>query len=110
MAGDAQTTGLGCTACGAPLAPQGNAVRVSCSYCGAINEIASAGAVRVAKKLEQFGIRVPERPMTIEEIEAELAGHRNAERERRRMALIVATVVALAVVLVLVLVMVGSAR
>jgi hypothetical protein len=83
-------------------------VRVRCTYCGATNDIASAGAVQVARKLDQLGIRVPERPMTIDEIEDRLAQMEAKKRDERRMALIVAGVVcAIVGVMVVIALLVG---
>lgn len=105
---NAPTQGIACTACGAPLAPQGNAVRVRCTYCGATNDIASAGAVQVARKLDQLGIRVPERPMTIAQIEERLAADEAKKRDERRTAIIVACVLSGIFLVVLLIVLVAT--
>lgn len=85
-------TQVTCRGCGGPLRPEGR-VRVTCTYCNTVNDIASAGAVRVAKKLEALNIRVPDNPMTLADIEEELARKDRAKREQLRMQLIVAGVV-----------------
>jgi hypothetical protein len=98
-------TGLSCSKCGGPLEPPLEASRVDCRYCGTPNELASAGAVKVAKVLEGHGIRVPEKPRALADIEEELAA-RDAQREKERhtaialaavLCIVVATVVAIAV-------------
>jgi predicted RNA-binding Zn-ribbon protein involved in translation (DUF1610 family) len=86
------TTDLACSGCGGPLKATGNEVRVTCPFCGAMNDIASEGAVRVAKKLDQLGIRVPERPMSVSDIEADFARKAAEENAKRRTAIIVAAV------------------
>jgi len=95
------TTDLACSGCGGPLKVAGNEVRVACPFCGAMNDIASEGAVRVAKKLDQLGIRVPERPMSVSDIEAKLARKAAEERAKRRTALIVATVLSVVFLVIL---------
>jgi hypothetical protein len=104
----APTQGIHCTACGGPLAPQGNAVRVRCTYCGTTNDVASAGAVQVARKLDALGIRVPERPMTIEQIEEELASGAAKKEAERRTAIIVACVVCAITFVIVVIVLAAS--
>ena len=95
------TTNLACATCGAPLTPPASEVRVTCAYCGAVNDIASPGAVRVAKKLEAAGIRVPNWIMSIEAIEAGIAARNDAERDRLRTATILAAVFAVVFLIVL---------
>jgi LSD1 subclass zinc finger protein len=102
MTGDSSlTTNLACASCGAPLTPESGAVRVTCAYCKAVNDVASPGAVRVAKRLEAAGIRVPDRVMSLDEIEADIAQRQAAERERLRTARIVAAALGVAFLIVL---------
>jgi LSD1 subclass zinc finger protein len=103
-----QAQGVACTSCGGPLMPQGNAVRVRCTFCGATNDIASAGAVQVARTLDRFGIRVPENPMTIAQIEEELARGEAKKREARRMGIIVAMVAFLVAAVIVVVALAAS--
>jgi hypothetical protein len=65
---------------------------VTCSFCGRVNDVASANVVAVARRLEQAGIRVPDRLMSREDIEADIARRQADERDKRRTALIVAGV------------------
>ncbi|MEZ4371483.1 MAG: hypothetical protein R3B07_11690 [Polyangiaceae bacterium] len=88
----APVQGISCTSCGGPLTPEGNQVRVTCPYCKAVNEIASAGAVKVAKQLDALGIRVPERPRTLDQIHEEISERQRAEATARRHHVTVALV------------------
>jgi uncharacterized Zn finger protein (UPF0148 family) len=102
-----QTTRIACASCGAPLDPSAG-VRIACPYCGTVNDVASKGAVQVANRLEQLGVRVPERPMSISDIEAELAERAAAERERRRTAILVAGVAGVLFTLVLAAILIAA--
>lgn len=97
----APVQGISCSSCGGPLTPERNEVRVTCPYCRAVNDIASAGAVKVARRLDALGIRMPENPMTLDQIHEEINERAQAERAARRhnvtVALIVLGVVALLV-------------
>jgi tetrahydromethanopterin S-methyltransferase subunit F len=62
----------------------GNSVRVECRHCGTTNDIASEGAVRVANTLEEHGIRVPDNPMSLEDIESEIAEKDRLAKESAR--------------------------
>ncbi|MCB9582102.1 MAG: hypothetical protein H6717_34020 [Polyangiaceae bacterium] len=86
----------------------GNDVRVACPFCGAMNDIASEGTVRVAKKLEQLGIRVPERPMSVSDIEADFARKAAEERQKRRTAIFVAPVLTAVFLVILFVVLLAA--
>jgi hypothetical protein len=103
----AETTDIVCASCGGPLDPAAG-IRVSCAYCGTVNDVASKGAVQVAKKLEQIGVRLPERPMSVADIEAELAERAAAEKERLRTARIIAAVAAVIFVAVLAAILIAA--
>lgn len=77
--------------------------RVRCSHCGVVSEVVGEGALRMARVLEQVGLRLPDKPMTVEEIEAEFRERDHEERARRKTALLVALVTAAALGLVLLL-------
>jgi hypothetical protein len=78
-------------------------VRVSCSYCGAVNDVASPGAVRVARELERLRIRLPDRSLTVVQIEADFAERAAAERARLRTVWILALALSIVFVTGLVL-------
>lgn len=59
-----------------------------------VDDAASKGAMHVAKTLDQMGVRAPERPMSIADIESELAERTAAERERQPTMLVIAGVAA----------------
>jgi LSD1 subclass zinc finger protein len=101
------TAQIACASCGGPLTPEG-AIRVTCTYCGFVNDVASKGAVKVAKKLDALGIRVPDHPMSIADIEAELAERKAAEDEKRRTAIIIASVMSVLFVIVLAVVLIAT--
>jgi LSD1 subclass zinc finger protein len=101
------TTTVTCASCGAPLSPE-QAVRVRCEFCGAVNDVAAPQVVAVAQKLNRLGIRVPDRIMSVEDIEADLASRQAAEREKRRTALIVCAVLVVVFGLVLAAAMVAQ--
>jgi LSD1 subclass zinc finger protein len=95
----AETTKIECGECGAPLSPGPSQVRVECTHCHTVNEIASVGAVRVAKKLEQHGIRVPENPMTLDQIHEHFDAVEAERREKMKtQAIVIGVLVALAVI------------
>jgi hypothetical protein len=99
---------LQCPTCGGPLDPAASEIRTRCPFCGAAVNLASAGALRVASTLDRLGIRVPDKPMTVDQIEEEIAERERARRMQLRDAAIVAAVllgVAVVVGLALVAVM-----
>ena len=83
-------------------------VRVTCGFCGVANDIASVGAVRVARRLEQLGVKVPERPMRVSDIEEHFAEQAAVEREKRRMAFIVIGVLVVIAAIVGLLIALGT--
>jgi uncharacterized Zn finger protein (UPF0148 family) len=89
----AEPAALSCPACGGPLRPAASSARVICGHCGTVSEIASEGALRVAKVLERAGIRMPERPMTIDQIEDDLREREQAVEMRRKTAIVVAVAI-----------------
>ncbi|MEJ7729102.1 MAG: hypothetical protein WKG00_07800 [Polyangiaceae bacterium] len=98
---------LACPSCGAPLTPASHEVRVRCAHCGATVDVTSEGVARAAAALQRAGIRVPDKPMTMEEIHAKIAVREGAARAARKRAIVVSSVclgVAAAVALALVLV------
>jgi len=84
------TTDFNCSGCGGPLTAPPGAGHVECRFCGVTNAIASEGAVKVAKVLERHGIRMPDRPMTHDQIREELAARHAQEEATRRTALFAA--------------------
>jgi LSD1 subclass zinc finger protein len=98
------TSVVSCQGCGAPLEPEAGAMRATCSYCGAVNDIASEGALKLAEKLAGK-IRVAPRLMTVDEISAQIAEREEAKEAERRHAIRVATVLGIVFVLVLGLVL-----
>ena len=73
---------LTCPRCGAPLTPDAHAVRVTCGHCQAAIDVTSEGAARLAVALESAGVKVASRPMTRDEIDAEVE-RRQAEEHAR---------------------------
>lgn len=57
---------------------------VVCEYCGVETSLASPGAEAAAVALEKVGLRLPERPMTSDELDEEVAQRAAHERERLR--------------------------
>jgi LSD1 subclass zinc finger protein len=88
------TTKFTCSGCGGPLTAPPGAGHVDCPFCGVTNAIASEGAVKVAKVLEHHGIRMPERPISRDQIREELAERHAQQEATRRTALIGAVVFA----------------
>lgn len=86
------TTDFNCSGCGGPLTAPPGAGHVDCKFCGVTNAIASEGAVKVAKVLEHHGIRMPDRPISRDEIREQLAEQHTQEEATRRTALIVGAV------------------
>ena len=55
---------------------------VVCEYCGVETSLASPGAEAAAVALETLGLRLPERPMSSDELDDQLAERAAHERER----------------------------
>lgn len=55
---------------------------VVCEYCGVETSLASPGAEAAAVALETLGLRLPERPMSTEELDDQVAERAARERER----------------------------
>ncbi|MBI2897475.1 MAG: zinc ribbon domain-containing protein [Deltaproteobacteria bacterium] len=77
-----------CPHCGARLTP-GPDPRARCEHCGTVSEILGEGALRTARVLEQIGLRLPEKPMTLDDIDAELREREAAANARRNTALVI---------------------
>jgi hypothetical protein len=75
------------------------APRVTCAHCRATIEVTTDGILRLAQALGDAGVRVAAKPMTMAEIEADIAERQRVAATRRRHA-IVATVIGMVVVLV----------
>ena len=95
------TTDYVCSGCGAPITVPPGTAHVDCPFCGVTNAVASAGAVKVAKVLERHGIRMPERPVSPDEIRAQLEEQRAAEEATRRQAIVMAGVFSIVVLVVI---------
>jgi uncharacterized Zn finger protein (UPF0148 family) len=91
---DEMAHALSCPTCGGALTPEAGRVRTTCPYCGAMVDVTTEGALKVAAALERHGIRVPENPMTRDQIKARLDGMAEVEARKRRRAIIAAVVFA----------------
>lgn len=84
---------MNCPGCGAPLRPEAQAARVTCAHCGTVSEMATEGAMKVARVLEKHGLRMPEKPMSISEIEDEIRERDAVATMQRQTATIMAAVI-----------------
>lgn len=102
---------IGCTTCGAPLSPGAHEVRVRCGHCGATVEVTSEGVTRAAAALQRAGIRVPERPMTMDDIQARIAEREATARAARKQAIVISGVcMGIAAVVVVAVLMLAGGR
>jgi hypothetical protein len=84
-------------------------VRVRCAHCGTTVDVTSEAVTRAAAALQRAGIRVPDKPMTLEDIHAKIAAREAAAREARNRAIVVSAVcLGIAAVLVLALALFGG--
>jgi hypothetical protein len=67
-------------------------MRATCSYCGAVNDVASEGALRLAEQLKGK-IRVAPKLMTAEQIDEEIAERGRIERAEKRQAMLVTAII-----------------
>ena len=98
------TTQVLCAGCGGPLTPD-SLPRVTCRFCGTVNDLASPKAVAIGQKLEKLGIRVPSHGMSSEEIAADIASREAERRAKLRTARILALVISIVFCLVMALVL-----
>lgn len=93
---------LACERCGAALAAVAPGTVVRCGYCGAENTVPLPPPPSpVVVQVGNLGIRVPDRPMTVEQIEEGFREKARAEADRLRTARIFAGVFAAVFIVVL---------
>ncbi len=91
---------VACPTCGGPIEPPAGQVRTRCPYCGATVDVTSHEALKAAAVLDRLGIRVPDNPMTVDQIREEMADRERESAAQRQTAIIVAgVVIAIAAVL-----------
>lgn len=90
---------LACPQCGAPIAPPSGAVRVTCSHCRATVDVTPDGVLKLAQALSAAGVRVAAKPMSMADIESDIAARERAAAATRRRTIVV-TIVAMVLVAV----------